>query len=90
MLNLVVLAMVADLSEGGLRAADQVKVAKEVRVVMAKVEIRVKRCTMANLLLSLETPRIQVMALNGARLRAKNHFTRALENLEILAKASDF
>ena len=82
--------MVVGLSEGGLRVADLVKVAKEVRAVMAKVAIRVKRCTMANLLLSLGTPKIQVMALNGARQRVKNPFTRALENLEILAKASDF
>ena len=88
--NLVVLEMVVDLSEAALRVADRVKVAREVRAVMDKAEIRVKRCTMDNLLLSLETPRIQVMDLKGARQRVKNPFIRALENLEILAKASDF
>ena len=88
--NLVVLEMVVDLSVDGLKVEDLVRVAKEVRAVMAKVEIRAKRCTTANLLLSLETPRIQVMALNGARQRVKNLFIRDLENLEILAKASDF
>ena len=82
--------MVVDLSAGGLRVADLGKVAKEVRAVMAKVAIRVKKCTMANLLLSLGTPKIQVMALNGVRQRVRSPSIRALENLEILAKASDF
>jgi hypothetical protein len=69
---------------------DLAKVVKEVRVVMAKVVIRVKRCTTANLLLSLGTPKIQVMALNVARQRVRNPSIKAPENLEILAKASDF
>ena len=90
MLNLVVPGMVVDLFEGGLRVVDPVKGAKEGRAAMARVEIRVKRCTMVNPLLLLETPKIQVMAQNGVRQKAKNLFIRVLGSLEILAKASDF
>ena len=90
MQNRAVLEMVVDLSVDGLKVEDLVRVAKEVRAVMAKVEIRAKRCIMANLHLSLGTPKIQVMALNGARQRVRNPSIKAPENLEILVKASDF
>ena len=79
--------MVADLFEGALKAVDLVK---EVRVVMVKVAIRAKRFIMANLLLLPGTPKILAMALKGVRRKVKNPSIRGQENLEILAKASDF
>ena len=79
--------MVVDLFEDALKAVDLVK---EVRVVMVKVAIRAKRFIMANLLLLLGTPKILAMALKGVRRKVKNPFIRDQENLEILAKASDF
>jgi hypothetical protein len=85
--NLGALETGADHSEVAHRVVDRGKVVREV---MARVEIRVKKFTMASLLLLLETPKIQGMALNGAHLRVKNPFIRDPVNREILAKASDF
>ena len=79
--------MVADLFEGALKAVDLVR---EVRAVMVMVAIRAKRFIMANLLLLAGTPKILAMALKGVRRKVKNPSIRGQENLEILAKASDF